>query len=65
MSITIRKADGLCKAVTPPHGEGVRWVSPRAMSRDESVEALRERGCHQADIGDAFYEADPDWVADT
>ncbi len=66
MSITIRKADGLYKAeVTPPHGGGVRWVSPRAMSRDELVEALRERGCHQADIGDAFYEADPDWLADT
>jgi hypothetical protein len=23
---------------------------------------LREHGCHQTDIGDAFYEADPDWL---
>jgi hypothetical protein len=29
------------------------------MPRDSVIAALRERGCHQSDIGDAFYEADP------
>lgn len=32
------------------------------MSRDELVAALQEIGCHQTDIGDAFFEADPDWL---
>jgi hypothetical protein len=32
------------------------------MTRDDLVDALRGIGCHQTDIGDAFYEADPDWL---
>jgi hypothetical protein len=31
------------------------------MATDELVEALLGLGCHQSDIGDAFYEADPEW----
>jgi RNA polymerase sigma-70 factor (ECF subfamily) len=27
------------------------------------IAALRGRGCHPTDIGDAFYMADPDWIA--
>jgi hypothetical protein len=26
------------------------------------IDALAELGFHQQDIGDAFYEADPDWL---
>jgi hypothetical protein len=32
------------------------------MSRAELVAALLGLGCHQTDIGDAFYVADPDWL---
>ena len=32
------------------------------MRTDDLVAALRERGCHQTDIGDAFDEADPEWL---
>jgi hypothetical protein len=48
--------------VSPPHGRGVEWTSPHPMTADALVEALLDRGCHQTDIGDAFYEADPDWL---
>jgi hypothetical protein len=32
------------------------------MSAEELVGELRSRGCHQTDIGDAFYDADPQWL---
>jgi hypothetical protein len=31
------------------------------MEIDDLIAALTERGCHQTDIGDAFFEADPEW----
>jgi hypothetical protein len=31
------------------------------MTNKELISALRERGCHDTDIGDAFYDADPEW----
>jgi len=63
MSILIRRLGMLYEAeVTPPHGRGLEWRSVAPMSRDELVAALRDRGCHQSDIGDAFYEADPEWL---
>jgi hypothetical protein len=63
MPIVIDKRDGLYTAsVTPPHGGGTPWTSPRPLTRDELIAALRERGCHITDIGDAFYAADPGWL---
>lgn len=63
MAIIVRRVDGLYEAeVTPPHGGGVLWKSPTPLRRDDMIEALRARGCHQTDIGDAFYEADPEWL---
>jgi hypothetical protein len=35
------------------------------MGIDALVAALVARGCHQTDIGDALYEADPDWESKT
>jgi hypothetical protein len=32
------------------------------MSGDELIEASLHLGCHQTDIGDAFEQADPEWV---
>jgi hypothetical protein len=63
MAIVIRRVDGLYEAeVTPPHGGGIAWQSPMPLTRDQMIQALRERGCHQTDIGDAFYDADPEWL---
>lgn len=65
MAIVIEKQDGGYSAqVTPPHGGGIPWTTTQPMSRDALIAALRERGCHQTDIGDAFYEADPQWLDD-
>ena len=46
--------------MTPPHGS--EWETVRPLGRDELIAALREQGCHQTDIGDAFYAADPEWL---
>jgi hypothetical protein len=60
MAIVIFPAGDLYEAtVTPPHGRGVRWASPQPMTANSLVAALRELGCHQTDIGDAFHDADP------
>jgi hypothetical protein len=62
MTIEIsRVGDRYRAAVTRPHGER-QWTSPQPMSRAELVAALLGLGCHQTDIGDAFYVADPDWL---
>jgi hypothetical protein len=64
MPIVILRTAGLYSAqVTPPHGGGAPWSSPAPMSRDELVAALRAIGCHQTDIGDAFFGADPEWLS--
>jgi hypothetical protein len=64
MSIVIRRAGDLYEArVRPPHGRGVPWDSDWPMPAEELVAALLGRGCHQTDIGDAFDEADPDWMS--
>jgi hypothetical protein len=63
MAIKIRRIGDLYEAdVTPPHGSGVSWSTARPVLRDELVKTLLEHGCHQTDIGDAFYEADPEWL---
>jgi hypothetical protein len=65
MPITVTKAATKYMAeVTPRHGTGTSWTSPEPMQRDDLIAALRELGCHQTDIGDAFYEADPNWLAE-
>jgi hypothetical protein len=63
MPIVIQKVNGQYVGdVTPPHGGGVPWSAAEPMSRDALIAALVARGCHQTDIGDAFYEADPGWL---
>lgn len=48
--------------VTPPHGGGVAWSTTEPLGASELIRELTSRGCHQTDIGDAFYEADDAWV---
>jgi len=65
MSIKIEKTpSGYLASVTPPHGKGRYWQTDKPMTADELVEALKELGCHQTDIGDAFYFANPNWLDD-
>jgi len=63
MPIAIRKSGALYVAdVTPPHGGGVAWSTKEPLNREALITALRDRGCHQTDIGDALYDADPEWL---
>lgn len=62
MAIEIRRVGDRYEAtVTPPHSN-VEWSTPEPMTVDELDRKLFELGCHPTDVGDAFYEADPDWV---
>lgn len=64
MAVTIEKVDGGYVArVTPPHGDGQPWASDRPQSAEALASELLARGCHQTDIGDAFFDADPGWLS--
>lgn len=63
MAITIRRhGDKYDVNVTPPHGGGRYWSSSQPLTAQEVVDHLEALGCHQADIGDAMFEADPLWL---
>lgn len=50
-------------AVADGHSRRASSFSSNApMTKRQVIDSLLERGWHQQDIGDAFYEADPDWV---
>jgi hypothetical protein len=40
-----------------------KWSTPEPMGVDRLIKELTKRGAHQIDIGDAFYEADPNWLS--
>ena len=54
---------GYFAQVTPPHGANSNWKNEQPMSAGALIKELLKLGCHQTDIGDAFYEADPDWLS--
>jgi hypothetical protein len=65
MAIVIKKSGSACEAVaTPPHITGPAWQSSQPMPARELMAALLERGCHQTDVGDARYAANPNWLAE-
>lgn len=62
MPIRIERHGDLYSAeVTPYLGRGVH-SSLEPMSKRALIDVLLGLGCHQTDIGDAFYEADPEWL---
>jgi hypothetical protein len=64
MPIHIERAGSSYRVcATPPH-VAVSWQPDSAMSARQLVDALKERGCHQTDIGDAFFSANPNWLED-
>jgi hypothetical protein len=65
MSIRIEKVEGRYLArVTPPHGGGRAWASEHPQSKAELIAELQAMGCHQTDIGDAFFQAGPNWLSE-
>jgi hypothetical protein len=63
MTIRItRVRDTYVAEVTPPHGGDRAWTTTEPLRARELIEELSRRGCHQTDIGDAFYEADEAWL---
>lgn len=63
MAIKIERSSGRYSAVvTPPHGGGIPWATTEPLALEPLITALAQRGCHQTDIGDALYEADPEWL---
>lgn len=63
MLLTIRRVEnGYAATVTPSHGDDVRWETSAPTSQGVLIDALTELGFHQQDIGDAFYEADAEWL---
>ena len=64
MAIRITKvADDLYTAKLLRPGGSEEWSTVQPASRDQLINELLERGAHQIDIGDAFFAADPDWLA--
>ena len=63
MAIKIEKAgNGYLAKITPPHGSGSNWETRVPLTSEQLIQQLLMLGCHQTDIGDAFYEADPEWL---
>lgn len=63
MTITIEKiGEGYVAKVTPPHGNSSNWETQAPLAPEHLIQELLGLGCHQTDIGDAFYEADPSWL---
>ena len=60
MPLRIKKSGQRYEAeVSSPHGSGEPWKTEQPLEVEELIAQLRRLGCHQTDIGDAFYEADP------
>ena len=62
IQITRTSENAYLANVTPPHGRGREWAIDTPVSARELVALLIDRGCHQTDIGDAFFDADPEWL---
>jgi hypothetical protein len=63
MSISVRRVrDGYEAQLSPPHGKEP-WTTEGPITKKQLIAKLGELGCHQTDIGDAFYSADPLWLA--
>ena len=61
MTIRIeRRGAKYCASVTPPHAT-LEWNTKDPLPLRDLISKLEELGCHIRDIGDALYEADPEW----
>ncbi len=61
--IKIEKTGSLYNVhATPPHVRE-EWVTPDPIDRRAVIGELISRGAHQTDVGDALYEAHPNWLS--
>lgn len=49
-------------SVTPSKFREGAWSTEDAVEPQTLIDRLIELGYHQQDIGDAFYDADPNWL---
>jgi hypothetical protein len=63
MAIRILESNRLYSAEPSPPDTDMDWSTPKPLTREELINELYARGTHQTDIGDAFYLADPSWLA--
>jgi hypothetical protein len=63
MAIKIERVDDdlYCVSASPPEASEI-WSPPERMTGREATKGLIAKGCHQQDVGDAMYAADPNWV---
>jgi hypothetical protein len=62
LGITVERTDaGWIASVDSPR-QGITWKTERPMRQRELIDELLALGQHRQDIGDAFREADPDWL---
>lgn len=60
--LSIRKtALGYDAEAGSPHTRR-EWRTKQPTTAADLVAVLRKLGCHPTDIGDAFFEADPNWL---
>jgi hypothetical protein len=57
-----RTAAGYFAVVTPWPSLDITWANDEPLKADQLIFALQSLGLHQQDIGDAFHEADPEWL---
>jgi len=50
--------------VSPPHCTEHHWQSSKPIDAARLIAQLIKLGCHQTDIGDAMYVANPKWLRD-
>jgi hypothetical protein len=63
MAIVVQKGEGGYIAQLTPHGDHPWATEQTSLPTTRSL--LRALGCHTTDIGDAFYEANSNWLDDT
>jgi hypothetical protein len=55
-------AEDLYVAIATPPEVREEWSTTEPLSANKLIKQLDNRGCHSADIGDAMYHQDPEWI---
>ena len=58
----VRVSDDLYSVCATPPEVREEWASTEPIRGRQLTRELLDRGAHQTDVGDAMYEADPDWI---
>jgi hypothetical protein len=58
----VRISDDLYSVCATPPDVRSEWSPAEPMRGQQLTRELLGRGAHQTDVGDAMYDADPDWI---